>query len=180
MTSAARSPRPATFPAPPFSGVGTFTDYSSSPQGPIHPAVELYSHGAIGGAVRHTRSAWDGAAKTISKQNPALSVASFLVEGLQVSPQSQPVCPQAGLISDATAQAQAVATAAGLSAGPILQHVHCRSAHTAGFVSAGDFSAGSAVASSAGFGPCQLPALGLSYPPSSIYQVASLAVPVPA
>jgi hypothetical protein len=133
-----------------FSGVGTFTDYSSSPQGQSILQWNFTLTAPLA-ALSGTLAQLGMAQQTISKQNPALSVASFLVEGLQVSPQSQPVCPQAGLISDATAQAQAVATAAGLSAGPILS-MSTVAVPTAGFVAAGDFSAGSGVAISAGFG----------------------------
>jgi uncharacterized protein YggE len=117
-----------------FSGVGTFTDYSSSPQGQSVLQWNFTLTASLA-ALPGTLAQLGMAQQTISKQNPALSV-SFLVEGLQVSPQSQPVCPQAGLISDATAQAQAVATAAGLSAGSILS-MSTVAVPTAALVSAG-------------------------------------------
>jgi hypothetical protein len=59
------------------------------------------------------------ARQAITSKNPGLTLA-FYVEGLQASPQlqqSQP-CEQADLVTDA--QAQAVASAAGVSAGAIL------------------------------------------------------------
>lgn len=59
------------------------------------------------------------AQQTVSDQNPALSF-SFDIQGLQASPQSQPVCQQGGLIADARSLAQTVAAAAGVSVGAIL------------------------------------------------------------
>jgi hypothetical protein len=54
----------------------------------------------------------------IAKQNPGLTL---LVSSAtpQTSPQAQPVCSQAALVADATAQAQALAGAAGVSVGQI-------------------------------------------------------------
>ena len=61
------------------------------------------------------------AQQTISGYNSGLTL-TFYVEGMQISPQlqqSQP-CSQAALLADAQAQANQVATAAGVSAGAIL------------------------------------------------------------
>jgi uncharacterized protein YggE len=61
------------------------------------------------------------AQQTISGNNSGLTL-TFYVEGMQVSQQlqqSQP-CSQAALLADAQAQAKQVASAAGVSAGPIL------------------------------------------------------------
>jgi hypothetical protein len=101
-----------------LSGVTTTTDYSSSPEGQsalqftftlVTPLANLTG----------TLAQIASAVQTSSTRNSALNL-SFSVAGLQASPQSQPVCPQAGLIADGTAQAQKVAAAAGLSAGPLL------------------------------------------------------------
>ena len=61
------------------------------------------------------------AQQTISDNNSGLTL-TFYVQGMQISPQfeqSQP-CSEAALLADAQAQAKAVATAAGVSAGAIL------------------------------------------------------------
>jgi hypothetical protein len=50
---------------------------------------------------------------------PSTPFLSASITGLSTSQQSQPACPQAALITDATAQAQALASAAGGSAGAI-------------------------------------------------------------
>jgi uncharacterized protein YggE len=50
---------------------------------------------------------------------PSTPILSVSIAGLSTSQQSQPACPQAALIADATAQAQALASAAGGSAGAI-------------------------------------------------------------
>jgi len=54
----------------------------------------------------------------LSKQKLGIGL-SFSTGALQTSPQAQPACSQAALIADATAQAQALAGAAGVSVGPI-------------------------------------------------------------
>jgi len=59
------------------------------------------------------------AEQIIANQNAGLAL-SFYVAGTQVSPQSQPACSEADLLSDARGQAQKVAAAAGVTAGPIL------------------------------------------------------------
>jgi uncharacterized protein YggE len=60
-----------------------------------------------------------GAQQTIAKQNLSLS---FYIEGARVSAQTQQAqpCSQSDLMSDARAQAEKVALAAGVTAGPIL------------------------------------------------------------
>jgi uncharacterized protein YggE len=60
--------------------------------------------------------------QTITQNNSGLTL-SFSVEGTQVSQQLQQsqTCSNANLIADATAQAQQLATAAGLTLGPVLQ-----------------------------------------------------------
>jgi uncharacterized protein YggE len=131
-----------------FSGVSTVTDYSSSPQGQSLLQWSFTLTAPLT-ALAGTIGQLGMAEPAFSKQNPSLSI-SFLVEGLQVSPQSQPVCPQAGLISDATAQAQAVAAAAGLSAGSILS-MSTLPVPTAGSSAAGNFAAISQVGISAGY-----------------------------
>ena len=59
--------------------------------------------------------------KNIAQQNNGLML-SFNVQGTQVSAQSQqsPVCPTSDLLTDATTQAQKLASAAGLSLGSVL------------------------------------------------------------
>jgi spore germination protein YaaH len=60
--------------------------------------------------------------QTITQNNSGLML-SFNVEGTQVSQQLQQsqTCSNADLVSDATAQAQKLATAAGFTLGPVLQ-----------------------------------------------------------
>ena len=62
-----------------------------------------------------------GAQQAFAKTASGVSV-SFFVSGTQVSPQlaAAQTCPQADLVKDAQAQAQTVATAAGVSAGTIM------------------------------------------------------------
>jgi hypothetical protein len=59
--------------------------------------------------------------QTIGQQNSSLTL-SFNVQGTQVSAQSQQmqVCPTSALLTDATSQAQQLASAAGLSLGSVL------------------------------------------------------------
>lgn len=59
------------------------------------------------------------AQQTVTQQNSSFRL-SFYILGLQASQQSQPVCNEAGLVSDARSQAQTVATAAGVGLGAIL------------------------------------------------------------
>ncbi|HLH41765.1 MAG TPA: SIMPL domain-containing protein [Bryobacteraceae bacterium] len=54
----------------------------------------------------------------LSKRNSGVGL-SFSTGGLQASPQGQPACSQGALIADATAQAQALAGAAGVPVGPV-------------------------------------------------------------
>ncbi len=60
--------------------------------------------------------------QTITQNNSGLTL-SFSVEGTEVSQQLQQsqTCSNADLMADATAQAQKLATAAGLTLGPVLQ-----------------------------------------------------------
>ena len=71
--------------------------------------------------MKDTASAIAGLQKSIAQQNNGLTL-SFNVQGTQVSPQLQQsqVCPIPDLLADATAQAQKLAAAAGLSLGVVL------------------------------------------------------------
>jgi hypothetical protein len=116
-----------------FSGVSTVTVYTplANGQSSLQWSFTLVAPLAN---LKDTFAQLTSAQQTVSKQNPSLSV-SFSVGGLQVSPQAQPVCPQSGLVSDASSEAQKLAMAAGLSAGPIL------SLSAVGSSIQGDFSA---------------------------------------
>ncbi len=147
-----------------FSGVSTITSYSQLAQGQsllqwsFTLAVPLAT-------LKSTLAQLAMAQQIASKQNSALSI-TFSIGALQVSPQAQPVCPQAGLISDATAQAQKLATAAGLCLpAPHLSMSTLASPVTGGLSAlvptaayrAGDFSAISPI------GTCSLCTVGLGY-----------------
>jgi len=83
------------------------------------------------------------AQQAVSAKNSGLTL-TFYVEGTQASPQlqqSQP-CSQTALLADAQAQAKLVATAAGVSVGPILSMAEGSSVGAAGLPLA-DFFAGS-------------------------------------
>ncbi len=75
--------------------------------------------------------------QNIAKKNAGLSMA-FSVQGTQTSPQQ---CSTPDLISDARAQAQKLANAAGVSVGPILAVSESGSAGIPAFDLIGDFSA---------------------------------------
>jgi hypothetical protein len=117
-----------------FSGVSTVTVYTplANGQSSLQWSFTLVAPLAN---LKDTFAQLTSAQQTVSKQNPSLSV-SFSVGGLQVSPQAQPVCPQAGLVSDAASQAQKLAAAASLSAGPVLSLSTVGSPLTGGFAAA--------------------------------------------
>jgi uncharacterized protein YggE len=69
-------------------------------------------------ALKNTIQQLLSAETVLSKQKTGIGL-SFSTNALQVSPQAQPVCSQAGLVADATAQAQALAGAAGVSVGAV-------------------------------------------------------------
>jgi len=101
-----------------FPGVNTFTNYNVGRGEQPQPALE-----------------WSFILTTPLKSLPAaltqLSAAQqafqrksgltlfFSISGLHVSPQAQPACVEADLVSDAAAQAQKVAAAAGVNVGSI-------------------------------------------------------------
>jgi len=70
-------------------------------------------------ALKDTLSQIVIAQQSFNKQNSTFNLA-FRLEGAQSSTQSQPSCPEAGLVSDATLYAQKLGAAAGVSIGPIL------------------------------------------------------------
>ena len=85
--------------------------------------MEFHVGGALCQADHHHRLAQQ-LEQTIAQNNSGLTL-TFTVEGTQASQshkmqQSQP-CSNADLIADATAQAQKLAAAAGLTLGPILR-----------------------------------------------------------
>jgi uncharacterized protein YggE len=69
-------------------------------------------------ALKNTIQQLLSAEAALSKQKTGIGL-SFSTSGLQVSPQAQPACSQAALVTDATAQAQALAGAAEVSVGPV-------------------------------------------------------------
>jgi hypothetical protein len=106
-----------------FTGVYTTTSYSIS--GGVQTAhtalVWSFTLTAPLAKLSATLTQIRSAQQSISANNPGLTL-TFYLEGTRVSPQlqqSQP-CSQAALLSDAQSWARQVATAAGVSAGPIL------------------------------------------------------------
>jgi len=83
------------------------------------PVEWTYSLAAPLAKLSSTLAQLSAAQQSIAKQNSALSL-SFNLYGLQTSLQARPACPEAGLVSDARKQAQALATAAGVGVGAIL------------------------------------------------------------
>jgi hypothetical protein len=68
--------------------------------------------------LRNTIGQLLSAEAALSQQKLGIGL-SFTTGALQISQQSQPTCSQAALVADATVQAQALASAAGVSMGPV-------------------------------------------------------------
>ncbi|HEV3334710.1 MAG TPA: hypothetical protein VG096_27170 [Bryobacteraceae bacterium] len=81
------------------------------------------------------------AEQSLAKSNGGFSL-TFFVKGLAVSQalRNSQTCPDPGLVSDANTTAQTLATAAGVSVGPILSLASPQTAASAGAVLAGQFS----------------------------------------
>ena len=107
-----------------LTGVHTTTIYPSSAS-PTPQAALVWSFTLTAPLAKlsSTLSQIISAQQTISGNNSGLTL-TFYVEGMQVSQQLQlQPCSQAALLADAQTQAKQVASAAGISAGPILSMI---------------------------------------------------------
>jgi uncharacterized protein YggE len=106
-----------------FTGVGNSTIYvtNGNQTVPQSALVWQFTMTAPLAKLKDALAPLPGAQQTIAKQNSGLTF-SFYVEGAQLSAQAQQAqpCAQSDLMSDARTQAQKVAVAAGVVAGPIL------------------------------------------------------------
>lgn len=147
-----------------FSGVNTFTNYNVGRGEQPQPALEwsfvlTRPLKSLPGALAQPSAAQQAFQR---KPGPTLS---FSISGLQVSPQAQPACVEADLVSDAIAQAQKVAAAAGVSVGSITAISDSRS--------------GSSVAYSAIFDPAVPFGLATFLNPSPASATCSISVSFP-
>ncbi len=105
-----------------FTGVYTSQGYTPA-VGSQPPAVLqwLFQMTAPLARIKDTFGLLTAAQQAIAANNSGLSL-TFSTQGLQTSPDAQKsvACPQTDLVSDARAQAQKVAAAAGVSVGPVL------------------------------------------------------------
>jgi uncharacterized protein YggE len=106
-----------------FTGVGNTTIYvtNGNQTQPQSALVWQFTLTAPLAKLKDSLAPLPGAQQTIAKQNSGLTL-SFFIEGTQLSAQAQQAqpCSQSDLMSDARTQAQKVAVAAGVVAGPIL------------------------------------------------------------
>lgn len=101
-----------------FTGVSTESIYGSNSQ--VQSVLQWFFTVTMPLAqVSSTLTQLAAAQQAVTKQNAALSL-SYYILTLQTSQQAQPVCNEAGLASDARAQAQTLAGAAGVGLGAIL------------------------------------------------------------
>lgn len=104
-----------------FTGVYTTSQYSGNPPAQQSRLSWSFTLTAPLSKIKDTLSAILAAQQSLAKASPPLTLSSFGAQ-VQVSPDlaKSQSCPEADLIKDAQAQAQKVAAAAGVSAGPIL------------------------------------------------------------
>jgi uncharacterized protein YggE len=106
-----------------FTGISTTTIYVANGNQTVPQSVLQWSFSLTAplASLKSALAPLVAAQQTIAKQNSGLAL-SFYIEGAQVSAQAhqaQP-CSQSDLMSDARTQAEKVAVAAGVTAGPVL------------------------------------------------------------
>jgi hypothetical protein len=122
-----------------FTGVSTETVYGSNSQ--FQSVLQwFFTVTTPLTKVSSTLTQLAAAQQSVTQQNAAWSLSYYIVN-LQASPQSQPVCNEAGLAADARAQAQTIAAAAGVGVGAILNLSDQAGSSSAGIFVSGDFSA---------------------------------------